>query len=215
MIALRDPMNGLSHFIGALLAVCALTVLVVDASIPAKAWHIVSFSIFGAGLVLLYTASTLYHWLPLSDRGVQLMRRIDHIMIFVLIAATYTPICLIPIRGGWGWSLFGCVWGFALGGIILKIFWMGAPRWLSTSLYLAMGWMAVIGIWPLVKAMPLGALIWLVMGGLFYSLGAVIYALKRPNPWPKLLGFHGIFHILVIMGSASHFWLMYGYIARM
>jgi hemolysin III len=133
-------------------------------------------------------------------------------MIFFYIAATYTPICLIPLRGPWGWSLFGVVWGIALGGIVMKIFWLSAPRWLSTSIYLAMGWLVLVGIYPLAKAMSPASLAWLVAGGLVYSLGAVIYAVKWPDPLPRRFGFHEIFHLFVIGGSACHYVLMYWYV---
>ena len=208
----RDPLSGLTHCIGALLAVTGLVLLVCKAASPAKPWHIVSFSIFGSGMVLLYTASTLYHWLPLTDRGIACFRKIDHMMIFVLIAATYTPVCLVPLRGGWGWSIFGSVWGLAVTGMFLKLFWIGAPRWLSTSIYLAMGWMAVVGVWPLIQKLQAGALLWLLVGGVFYTVGAVIYGVKKPNPWPPHIGFHEIFHVFVVLGTLSHFWVMYRYI---
>lgn len=209
---LRDPMSGLTHCIAAVLAVFGTVLLVCKSVSPVLPWHIVTFSIFGCGMVLLYTASTLYHWLPVSPKGVRILRRIDHSMIFFYIAATYTPICLIPLRGGWGWSLFGCAWGLAVAGIVLKIFWINAPRWFSTGIFLAMGWMVLVGIYPLVMALETGALAWLVSGGVLYSIGAVIYALKRPDPLPGRFGFHEIFHLFVMAGSFCHFMVMYGYI---
>jgi hemolysin III len=209
---LRDPMNGLTHCIGAALAVVGTVMLLLRAMDPPMPWHIVAFSIFGGGMILLYTASTLYHWLPLSERGIRILRRVDHAMIFVYIAATYTPICLITLRGPWGWSIFGVVWGIALAGIMLKAFWITAPRWLSTAIYLAMGWIALVGIYPLAMSLPRAGLAWLVAGGLVYSLGAVVYALKRPDPFPGVLGFHEIFHLFVIGGSTCHFILMYRFI---
>ncbi|XXJ21018.1 PAQR family membrane homeostasis protein TrhA [Desulfovibrio caledoniensis] len=212
ILSLRDPVSGLTHCIAAALAVLGTVLLIARAASPALPWHIVAFSIFGGGMILLYTASTLYHWLPLGERGVRLLRRVDHSMIFFYIAATYTPICLIPLRGPWGWSLFGVVWGIALGGIVMKIFWLSAPRWLSTSIYLAMGWLVLVGIYPLTKAMSPASLAWLVAGGLVYSLGAVIYAVKWPDPLPRRFGFHEIFHLFVIGGSACHYVLMYWYV---
>ncbi len=119
---LRDPMSGLTHCIGALLAVLGTVLLILRSVNPAMPWHIVTFSIFGGGMILLYTASTLYHWLPVSEKWVRFLRRVDHSMIFFYIAATYTPICLITLRGPWGWSLFGVIWGLAIGGIFMKIF---------------------------------------------------------------------------------------------
>jgi hemolysin III len=212
VIPFRDPVSGLTHMIAALLAVLATVLLILRVSSPAMPWHIVTFSIFGGGMILLYTASTLYHWLPVSEAGVRFLRRVDHSMIFFYIAATYTPICLIPLRGPWGWSLFGVIWGLALAGIVMKIFWLHAPRWLSTAIYLAMGWMALVGVYPLVMNLSIAALAWLAGGGLVYSAGAVIYALKRPDPWPGRFGFHEIFHLFVIGGSFCHFVVMYWFI---
>ena len=208
----REPMNGLTHFIGILLAITGLIVLLTRTDGPFTVWHVVSFSIFGGAMILLYTFSTLYHWLPLSGKSLEVFRKIDHIMIFVFIAASYTPVCLITLRGAWGWSIFGSVWGIAIAGLFLKVFRLDVPRVLYTLIYLLMGWIIIIGIWPLIGAMALFGLIWLVSGGLFYSIGAVIYAIKKPDPWPKTFGFHEIFHIFTMFGSFSHFWMMYRYV---
>lgn len=213
-LKLNDPISGLTHFIGALFSIAGLVLLVVFGALNGTAWHVVSFSIFGASLILLYTASTLYHWLPLQPKGREIMRRIDHMMIYVLIAGTYTPVCLVAIRGGWGWSLFGSIWGLALLGIVFKIWWMNAPRWLSTSFYVFMGWLAAIAFYPLVKAVSWGGLAWLIAGGVFYSVGAVIYGIKKPNITPNF-GFHEIFHLFVMAGSLSHFFLMWRYILNL
>lgn len=211
----RDPMSGLTHFIGFCLAIAGLILLVLDSVDPVRTMHVVTFSVFGGGMILLYLASTLYHWLPLDERGTLYLRKLDHAMIFVYIAATYTPICLIGLKGAWGWSLFGAVWGLAVAGIITKLFWMNAPRWLSTAFYLGMGWLVIVGVAPLVRALQTGALFWLTLGGVMYSLGAAIYVIKRPDPWPKVFGFHEIFHVFVMAGSFCHFWVMYEYITRM
>ncbi|MGE5474294.1 MAG: PAQR family membrane homeostasis protein TrhA [Ignavibacteriales bacterium] len=208
---LRDPVSGLSHFVGVLLSIAALVVLIVFSAIGATPWHVVSFSIFGTALILLYSASSLYHLLPLSEKGITIFRKIDHIMIFVLIAGSYTPICLVPIRGAWGWSLFGIIWVLTIAGLFMKLFWLHAPRWLYTSIYLLMGWMVAIAFVPLVKALPMAGIWWLVAGGLFYSVGAVIYGLKKPN-FAKYFGFHEIFHIFIMLGSFCHFWLMFKYV---
>ena len=206
-------MNGFTHFIGIIFAVIA-TILLLDISLnPYKPYHLISFSVFGFGMILLYTTSTLYHWLKLSDAGIMKLRKADHIMIFIYIAATYTPVCIVALKGTLGWSLLIAVWFVALVGVIIKIFWMNAPRWLSTFIYILMGWLAVIVIYPLVNAIQIGALIWLSIGGLFYTIGAVIYALKKPDPYPGILGFHEIFHLFVLLGTFSHFWMIYKYIA--
>lgn len=210
----RDPVSGLTHFIGFILALIGTVFLILKATSAGSTVHIVAFSIFGAGMIMIYLASALYHWLPLSKDGVAFMRRVDHMTIFFIIAATYTPICLIALKGLWGSSILASVWSFALVGLAIKVFWMNAPRWLSTALYLLMGWLCVVAIWPLVVNLEAGALFWLVAGGVFYSVGAVIYAVKRPDPFPRVFGFHEIFHVMVMMGTASHFVLMYVYIAR-
>ncbi len=208
---LRDPLSGLTHFIAAILAAIGLIFLLTQNSAQ-SALRIISFSIFGAAMILLYTFSTLYHWLPVSGKKLELFRKIDHIMIFIFIAATYTPGCLITLGGAWGWSIFGVGWGVALAGFFLKVFWLNAPRYLYTAIYLLMGWIVIIGIWPLSQRMSNQGLFWLAMGGLFYTVGAVIYALKKPDPWPKIFGFHEIFHIFIMLGSFSHFWMVYKYL---
>lgn len=209
---LRDPVSGLTHAAGLFLSVAGLVLLVTYAALDEKPWHIVSFSIFGMSLILLYTASSLYHLLPVGERTIAILRRIDHIMIYILIAGTYTPVCLVALRGPWGWSLFGTVWGLALGGIVLKLFWMSAPRWFSTVIYLGMGWLVVIALAPLIDVMPPGGVIWLSVGGMFYTVGAVIYAIKKPNIIPGVFGFHELWHLFVMAGSFSHFWVMLQYI---
>lgn len=210
-LRVRDPVNGFTHLAGALLSVVALVVLVYVAATKGTPWHIVSFAVFGASLILLYTASTLYHLLPLSEKGVWALKRLDHMMIYVLIAGTYTPICLVALRRAWGWIILAGIWAMAGLGIIMKIFWLNAPRWLSTIFYLVMGWLAVLAIPLLVKVMPLGGIFWLAAGGLLYTIGAVIYGIKKPNIC-KWFGFHELFHLFVLGGSFHHFWLMYRYI---
>ncbi len=202
---LREPMNGFTHFVGAIFAVIGTIILINISLNPYKPAHLISFTIFGIGMILLYSTSTLYHWLKLSEDGVKRLRKADHIMIFIYIAATYTPICIVALRGTLGWSLLAAIWLFALGGVLIKLFWMTAPRWLSTVIYLLMGWSAVIAIYPLINILSLGALSWLLVGGLFYTIGAVIYALKKPNLFPGLFGFHEIFHLFVMAGSFSTF----------
>jgi len=186
--------------------------MVVMAAVKADAWHVVSFAIFGTTLVFMYTASFLYHGLQLSAKTLAIFRRIDHIMIFMVIAGSYTPLCLVPLRGPWGWSLFGIIWGFAAVGIVLKLFWMNLPRWISTLIYLGMGWLCMVAVYPLVQILEPAPLLWLAFGGLFYSLGALVYIFKKPDPFPKMFGFHEIWHICVLLGSACHFWLVFGYL---
>ncbi len=204
----REPLNGYSHLIGAVLALVGSFFLIWQSVRTASTWHVVSFSIFGSTLILLYTASVLYHSLPLSEKGKEIFRRIDHIMIFFLIAGTYTPICLVNLRGPWGWSLFGVIWGLAVSGFMLKVFWFSAPRALSTAIYVVMGWMAVIALWPIIQTVSGLGLFWLVLGGLLYTIGGIIYGIKKPNI-TKTLGFHELFHFFVLGGSVCHFLMMW------
>jgi hemolysin III len=206
-----EPFNCYSHLCGAVLATAGLVVLLLAS--PDDPWRRVGFSIYGASLILLYLASTVYHWLllPISQR--KWLNRLDHVAIFLLIAGTYTPVCLVSLRGGWGWSVFGIVWGAALAGTVVKLFFRSLPRWVSASIYLGMGWTAVVAIDPLVRAFPVSALSWLLGGGLLYSIGAVVYATRRPNPFPRVFGFHEIFHLFVLAGSIAHFVFMLRYVA--
>ncbi len=130
-------------------------------------------------------------------------------------AGTYTPVCLIPLRGAWGWSVFGVIWGIAVCGIALKILWMSAPRWVSLTVYLVMGWLVVIALVPITRTVPQGGIAWMAAGGALYSIGAVIYGFKRPNPIPDYLGFHEIWHLFVMGGSFCHFWMMKAYVLPM
>lgn len=193
-----------------------LVILIVFASIWGNAYHIVSFTIFGVALVLLYLFSTLYHWLNISERGISIFRKFDHIMIYILIAASYTPICLVPLRGPWGWTIFGIIWGFAILGTILTSVWIKAPRALTTAIYLLMGWTVIIAIYPLIttfaQANLLYSLWWLVAGGIFYTIGGIIYGFKIPKIQFKKWGFHEIFHVFVMLGSACHYWFILHYV---
>lgn len=214
-VRVKEPFNGLSHLAGALLSVAGLSLLVTFAALEASARHVVSFALFGATMILLYTASAVYHLVPASGTCERRLKTLDHVMIFMLIAGTYTPICLVVLGGGWGWTMFGISWGLALAGMIFKLFWLGAPRWFSTAIYLLMGWLCLIPIYPLFKAMPTGGMVWLGLGGACYTLGAVVYATKRPNPWPGWLGSHGIWHLFVMGGTFCHFWVMLRYVLQM
>jgi hemolysin III len=195
-----------------LLACVGLLVLLARATSAGRTDQIVAFGIFGLSLVALYSASALYHLLPLSPTGVARLRRVDHMMIFVLIAGTYTPFCLLALDGAWRVGLLGVIWSLALCGVLLKIFWMGTPRWLSVALYLGMGWVAVIAAPALFLAVPAGGMIWVLGGGLLYTAGALIYALKRPNPAPGTFGFHELWHLFVVAGSACHYWAVLRYL---
>jgi hemolysin III len=210
---LREPVNSLTHFVGAVLSSVGTVVLIVlSAGDP---WKTAAFLVYGISLVLLYTASTLLHALMVSEHVQRRLRVFDHAAIFLLIAGSYTPVTLVTLRfehPGWAWALFGIAWFLALLGVLFKLLWIAAPRWLSTGLYLAMGWLALIGIVPLIRSLPPWGLFWLVMGGALYSLGAVIYGLKRPDPIPGVFGYHEIWHLLVLGGSASHYLMMLRYV---
>lgn len=208
---LWDPVSGFTHLLGMFLSIAALVLLAYFAVHEATSWHIVSFAIFGASLILLYMASALYHLLPVSEKWKKILQNIDHMMIYILIAGTYTPICLVPLRGGWGWSIFGVIWGCAALGVAGHTFYR-APRWLSTLIYVMMGWLVIIAFWPLVQNVPARGIAWLIAGGVFYSIGALIYALRWPLRNAKWFGFHEIFHLFVMAGSVSHFWMMFKYI---
>jgi hemolysin III len=192
-----------------MLAIPCSVLLIIQSALHATVWHVVSFSIFSAALLLLYAASSIYHMLPISEHASNILRRIDHMMIFVLIAGTYTPICLVPLRGAWGWTLFGLVWAIAVAGILLKAFWIDAPRWLSTSIYVSMGWIVLIALYPLIRVLPAAGIWLLFAGGMTYTLGAVIYAVKWPRLNFKWFGFHELFHLFVMGGTAFHIVLMF------
>lgn len=209
---IREPVNGITHGIGAILALVGMILLLYNAFARQSVSHIVAFSIFGGSMVLLYTASALYHSLPVKKKTLALFQKLDHSMIYALIAGTYTPICLLVLDDSWKWGILVTVWTLALLGIIKKFVSMKTPRWFSTLLYLGMGWMGVLLFPALYERLPLAFLGWIVMGGLAYSLGAVIYGLKKPNPIPGWFGHHEIWHLFVLAGTFSHFWAFYRYL---
>ena len=208
---LREPVSGLTHLAGVLLALIALIVLLTKAAYRMD--QLVAFGVFGLSLIALYSASAMYHLMPVSPAATARLRKLDHITIFILIAGTYTPVCVLALEGGWRAGLLGLVWTLALCGVALKLLWMEAPRWLSVGVYLAMGWLAVIAASAIFRAIPYGGIAWILGGGLVYSAGALIYALKRPNLVPGVFGFHELWHLFVLAGSACHFWAMLRYIA--
>jgi hemolysin III len=210
---LREPINGITHAAGGLLAALGLGVLLATAANSGRLDQLVAFGVFGLSLIALYAASALYHLLPLSPSGVARLRTLDHMAIFVLIAGTYTPFCLLALDGAWRWGLLAVIWGLALCGVLLKLLWMDASRWLSVVLYLGMGWVAVIAAPALLRAVPPDGITWILAGGLVYSAGALIYGLKRPNLLPGTFGFHEVWHLFVIAGSACHFWAVLHYVA--
>jgi hemolysin III len=197
--------NSVTHGIGIILSVVGLVVLVVMASLHGTVWHIVSFSIYGTSLILLYTASTLYHSLR-SPRLKSLFHIIDHSSIYILIAGSYTPFVLVNLRGGWGWSLFGVIWALSFIGIVLKAFFTGRFKAVSTGIYLLMGWLVVIAIKPLMHSMAAGGIAWLLAGGLAYTVGAVIYL------WKTIPYHHAIWHLFVLAGSICQYFAVLFYV---
>lgn len=212
MTHVKDPISALTHFIGAILSTLAIISLVTKAYHYGSVLHIVAFTIFGISLILLYAASTLYHFFQGPKGLSDVLHKIDHMMIFILIAGTYTPICLIPLKGTFGLTLLIIIWSAAIAGILFKVFWMNAPRWVNTGIYIGMGWVVVLAIFPLIKALSLNAIAWLFAGGISYTVGAVIYGTKRPKLHFKWFGFHEVFHLFVLGGSLCHFILIYQYL---
>ncbi len=193
-----ERFNSISHLVGAALALAALVVLVVFASLQGDPWKIVSFSIYGATLFLLYTFSTLYH--SLRGRAKIIFQKLDHVAIYLLIAGSYTPFTLVTLRGVWGWSLFAIVWGLAILGIVLDCLHRDGPRVYQMVIYLLMGWVVLVALYPLLQNLPTGGMILLVLGGLCYTGGMVFYAVDE-----KMNHAHGIWHLFVLAGSVSHF----------
>ena len=193
-----ERFNGISHLVGAALALAGLVVLVVLASLQGDPWKIVSFSIYGASLFLLYTMSTLYH--SLRGRAKQVFMKLDHVAIYLLIAGSYTPFTLVTLRGVWGWTLFVIIWGLAIVGIIVDSRHQEGSRALQMVIYLLMGWLILVAMYPLIQSLPTGALALLVLGGVFYTSGIVFYALDG-----RIKHAHGIWHLFVLAGSISHF----------
>ncbi len=201
-----ERFNSLSHLLGTVLAAAGLALLVVLAARQGDAWKIVSFSLYGTTLFLLYLVSTLYH--SLRGRAKSLFQRLDHLAIYLLIAGTYTPFMLVTLRGVWGWSLFGVVWGLALAGMALEYRPRKGARLLSVVIYLLMGWLALVALGPLLEALPFMGLVWLFGGGLFYTLGVLFYIFDT-----RLHHGHGIWHLFVLAGSISHYFAILFYVA--
>ena len=210
-IKIREPINSVTHLIGAILSVIGLIFLLKTSIESGEILKIVVSCIFSAGLIGLYLTSSIYHSV---FKNITFFRKMDHMMIYVLIAASYTPICLITLKGYMGGILMGIIWTLAVVGGILKFFWLNAPRWLYTGFYLLLGWAAIFVIYPLYIKLPHTAVFLLVFGGVLYSLGAIIYATKFK--WMKIgaFGFHEIFHIFIMLGSLNHFIMVYNFIIK-
>ena len=213
----KDPGSAITHFIGWLMALLAAVPLILRACTAPDLVHVVSLSIFIVSMLLLYAASTLYHSLDINEKVNKRLKKFDHMMISVLIAGTYTPVCLIAIRGTLGYTLLAIVWGIAIFGIVLKAFWVNCPKWVSSVLYIGMGWTCVLAFTQILNSLSREAFMWLLTGGIIYTIGGVIYALKLPifNSRHENFGSHEIFHLFVMGGSFYHFVLMYKFLAVM
>lgn len=210
---IREPFNALSHLAGALLSFAALLAMAIKAAYSqAPALHITAVLIFGISLLLLYTASTVYHSVKAAPGVIAFFRKLDHSMIFLLIAGSYAPFCLIALEGTLGWSLFAIVAALGISGIFFKMIWFHAPRWLSTVIYILMGWIIIFAVGPLAGSIAAPGLWLLVAGGLLYTVGGVIYWLKPDFLSSRYLGFHEIFHIFILLGSTCHFLAVYVYV---
>lgn len=209
----REPINGFTHLGGAILSFAGLLALVIKTTLTSPtAVDITAVIIFGISLVLLYSASATYHLVVASDKVISFLRKVDHSMIFILIAGSYTPFCLIALNGIEGWITFGIVSGIAICGVVFKMVWFNCPRWLSTSVYIGMGWISVFIVIPLYKSIALGGILLLLAGGISYTIGAIIYGLKPKALKFKNLGFHEIFHIFILIGSLCHYIAVFEYV---
>ena len=210
---IKDPGSAITHFIAMVLAIAAMTPLLVKAS--QKSGHFLSLLIFILSMIGLYGASTIYHTLDISPKINQMLRKLDHMMIFILIAGTYTPVCMIVLGDRTGWLLLALVWAIAAVGIVINAFWITCPKWFSSLIYIAMGWVCILAISKIISALPKAGFLWLLAGGIIYTLGGMIYALKLPifNSRHKNFGSHEIFHLFVMGGSLCHYVMMYQFVA--
>lgn len=215
MFKIKDPGSAITHFIAMLLTLTAATPLLVKAAHAPGNTHIVALTIFIISMVLLYAASTVYHTLDISPKVNQILRKVDHMMIFILIAGTYTPVCVVVLGDRTGWMLLALVWSIAAVGMLINALWITCPKWVSSLIYIAMGWVCVLAFGKIVAALPPSAFGWLLAGGIIYTIGGVIYALKLPifNSRHKNFGSHEIFHLFVMGGSLCHYIMMYAFVA--
>lgn len=214
-ITIREPGSAITHFIAMMMAVFAAVPLLIKAGIQSGQENLLAMAIFMGSMILLYGASATYHSVDLTGRSLRIFRKLDHMMIFVLIAGSYTPVCLIVLGGKLGYTLLAIVWGIAAVGMLIKAFWITCPKWFSSIIYIAMGWVCVLVFGPLLNTLSTPAFLWLLAGGIIYTVGGVIYALKLPifNSKHKSFGSHEVFHLFVMGGSICHFIFMYLYVA--
>jgi hemolysin III len=205
----RDPASAISHLLGCILAIIGTVLLVIQGNKFGGIQYAAAFAVYGLSMILLYLASANYHWFNLSERGILVLRKLDHAMIYILIAGTYTPLCVLALKGPWGMGMLIAIWGLAVAGILMTVFYFNAPRWLTTGTYLLMGWLAIVAIVPLYRVLPTAGFAWLLAGGVFYTIGGIIYGRKRSLIDLPGFGFHEVFHIFVLAGSVCHYLLMW------
>ena len=209
---LREPVNSLTHWAGAALALVGLIVLlIVGWDTPAK---VISLTVYGLSLIAMFSASATYHMVRVKDRALEIFRKIDHSAIYLLIAGTYTPFCVNAFEGFWKWGMLTIIWSLAVIGIIVKVYYIRAPRWLNAGIYLVMGWLAVAAAGQMLAALPAWVLTWLIIGGVLYTLGAVVYITKIFNFKPGVFGFHEMWHIFVLLAAAAHYVAVMGVAIR-
>jgi hemolysin III len=199
----REPINSLTHWSGAVFALAGLiALLIVGWGAPAK---VISLAIYGVSLIFLFSASATYHMVRVKDKALEIFRKVDHAAIYVLIAGTYTPFCVNAFEGFWKWGMLSIIWSLAVIGIIVKVFYIRAPRWLNAGIYLVMGWLCIAAIGQMLAVLPTWVLGWLITGGVIYTLGAIVYITKILNFKPGVFGFHEMWHIFVMLAAAAHF----------
>ncbi|HNA89330.1 MAG TPA: hemolysin III family protein [Anaerolineales bacterium] len=200
---LREPVNSLTHWGGAILALIGLVaLLIVGWDTPAK---VISFVIYGLSLIFMFSASATYHMVRVKDKALEIFRKVDHAAIYTLIAGTYTPFCINAFEGFWKWGMLSIIWSLAIIGIIVKIFYIRAPRWLNAGIYVIMGWLSLAAAGQMLASLPAWVLTWLIIGGVTYTLGAVVYMTKIFNFKPGVFGFHEVWHIFVLLAAAAHY----------
>ncbi len=210
-LKLREPINALTHLVAAGISFIGLLVLLFFG------WEdiskVVTFLIYGISLILLFLASGIYHSAISQDSTLLKLRKFDHSAIYLLIAGTYTPICIYFFSGFWQYGMVALIWGLAIIGVLVKIFIINSPRWITAGIYLMMGWLAIIGVQEIIRTMPIPAIFWLVIGGLMYTIGALIYITKKLDIKPGVFGFHEVWHVFVILGAFSHYYVILRFIA--
>ena len=211
----KDPGSALTHFIAMILAIIAAIPLLSKAGHDSGHMHISALAVFILSMIGLYAASTIYHTLDISPKINKLLRKIDHMMIFILIAGTYTPVCMIVLGDKTGWTMLTLVWGIATVGIFINALWITCPKWFSSLIYIAMGWVCILAITKILSSMPRAGFMWLLAGGIIYTVGGIIYAMRLPffNSHHRYFGSHEIFHLFVMGGSLCHYVMMYRFVA--